>query len=356
MRSAVVFSSWDWRVFNVPERIAASLGNCGFQVLYCEMPTSRFRRRDTPIHDVCFGVKAFGPTYLGESFSSVPVLGIWQWRSIGAQIIKHVRKLGMQNPVFLYSHVEGMEPLCLEMKAAGFPLVHICMDYPESYQYKLIDLADRVLVIPKTVFTKLRARYGEKILWIPQSIHIWPEDGENRSEDFLNEVHRVHGPRLGYLGPIYARLNLPLLREVLQAHVGWNFFCFGNSSELPLQNVHSVDWMTPKDIPKFTTALNVGVMPYDCFDEKNLHCVPLKLFDYFNVGLPVVSTPVLSLSEFRDLIYFGDTAAAFSAAIEDALSEPSDSYKRQERMRIAREHSTTRLSERLRELLTFDQR
>ena len=46
------------------------------------------------------------------------------------------------------------------------------MDYPEPYQYELIALSELTLVIPGTVFAKLRARYGGKIRSIPQSIHL----------------------------------------------------------------------------------------------------------------------------------------------------------------------------------------
>ena len=77
----------------------------------------------------------------------------------------------LKDPVFIYSHVEHMLPLCAEMKAKGFPLIHICMDYPEAWQYELIAVSDRTLVIPKGVFHKLKARYGDKIQRIPQSIH-----------------------------------------------------------------------------------------------------------------------------------------------------------------------------------------
>ena len=72
----------------------------------------------------------------------------------------------------MYSHVDRMVPLCEEMKAHGLPLVHVCMDYPEPYQYELIELSERTLVIPTSVFHKLRAKYGGKIEWIPQSIHL----------------------------------------------------------------------------------------------------------------------------------------------------------------------------------------
>jgi Glycosyl transferases group 1 len=351
MKDAIVFSSWGWDTFNVPERVALALASRGYRVLYCEMPVSRFRQRDTALREVASGIHAFIPEYLGAKFAGIPMLRESQWKAVARQIHDQAAALGMANPVFLYSHVEGIEPLCREMRAQGSKLAHICMDYPEPYQYELISISDRTLVIPPTVFVKLRAKFGDKILKIPQSIHLPPKSAALASP--APELQQIPRPRLGYLGPVYARLNLPLVRDVLIAHPEWHFVCFGDTSALPLANVHGIEWKRPDELPSFVASFDVGVMPYDCFDEKNLHCVPLKLFDYFLAGLPVVSTPVLSLPELADLIYFGDTAATFSRAIEAALQEPAASPKRSRRTQIALAHSTEALGERLDEVLDF---
>ena len=158
-------------------------------------------------------------------------------------------------------------------------------------------------------------------------------------------------PRLGYLGPIFARLNLGMLREVLSANPQWNFVYFGHSNDLPLANAYAMGWHPPEKLPGFVASFDVGIMPYDCFEEKNLHCSPLKLYDYFLAGTPVVATPILELLEFRDLIYFGESPREFSSAIEAALQEPPDSAKRLRRMEVARAHSTEALGQRLEEVL-----
>lgn len=354
-KSAIVFSSWGWDTFNVPERVALALASRGYRVLYCGMPVSRFRQRDTALKEVAPNVHAFVPEYLGAKIASIAMLRDSQWKTVARQIQEHADALQMANPVFLYSHVEGLASLCREMRAHGSKLVHICMDYPETYQYELIEVSDRTLVIPKTVHVKLRAKYGDKIEWIPQSFYLpdQPKSNAPTEPSLPPELAKIPSPRLGYLGPLYARLNLPLVTEVLKTRTDWHFVCFGDTAALPLKNVHGVEWSRPEDLPRYVTGFDVGVMPYDCFDEKNLHCVPLKLFDYFYAGLPVAATPVLSLPEYGDLIYFGDTPAAFTRAVEMALAEPANSPKRARRKEVALAHSTKALGERLDEVLDF---
>jgi hypothetical protein len=159
-------------MFNVPERISLALASRGARVLYCEIPVSRVRRKGQPLTEISERVYRFGPEYLGAKLNSLPVLGHLQWKAVAKQIVERAESLKLKDPVFLYSHFENMTPLCEEMRAAGYPLVHICMDYPEPYQQELIEVSDQTVVIPKHVFSELRSRYGEKIQWIPQSIHL----------------------------------------------------------------------------------------------------------------------------------------------------------------------------------------
>lgn len=339
-------------MFNVPERIALAIASRRARVLYCAMPVSRFRRAGEPLREVAEGVHCFGPEYLGARLSSLPVVGKLQWKMVARQIIAHANALKLKNPLFLYSHVEQMASLCEEMREAGFPLIHICMDYPEAYQYELVELSDQTLVIPKSVFHELKARYGDKIHWIPQSIHLPTVDSQdNEARNEPAQLAAVPRPRLGYLGPIFARLDLSMLREFLTQNRNWHFVYFGGSDDLQLPNAHAMTWRSPEELPRFVASFDVGMMPYDCRDRKNLHCSPLKLYDYFWAGLPVVSTPILAVSEFKDLIYSGATVRELSDAVGRALEEPSESPKRPFRMQVAREHSTEAQGQRLEEVL-----
>jgi len=341
-------------MFNVPERISLALAYRGTRVLYCEAPVSRVRRKGQRLTEISERVYRFGPEYLGAKFNSLPVIGHLQWKAVAKQIVERAESLKLKDPVFLYSHFEHMTPLCEEMRAAGYPLVHICMDYPEPYQHELIEVSDRTVVIPKHVFSELRSRYGEKIQWIPQSIHLpaapLPANG---SPSEPADIARIPRPRLGYLGPVFARLDLPLLRDVLAKNPDMHFVYFGDPDGTLPPNAHAMGWHRPDELPLYVESLDAGLMPYDCSAKKNLYCSPLKLYDYFLRGLAVVSTPILEISEFKDLVYVGATAEELSAAIAHALEEPPDSPKRALRMAVARAHSTEAQGQRLEEILAL---
>jgi hypothetical protein len=55
--------------------------------------------------------------------------------------------------------------------------------------------------------------------------------------------------------------------------------------------------------------------------------------------MPVVSTPIVFLQEYEDLVYLGRTPDELVDSISKALGEPVDSPKRAGRIAVAREHS-----------------
>lgn len=141
-----------------------------------------------------------------------------------------------------------------------------------------------------------------------------------------------------------------MIRPVLATHPECQFLCFGVTEGLKLPNVHSLPRKIPVELGRYVASFDLGTMPDDCFTEKNLHGAPLELFDYFLAALPVVSTPVIPLWEFEDLIYFGETAEEFACAIRRALDEPAQRPKRKMRIEVAHAQSTEALAKRLQEL------
>ncbi|HKF53480.1 MAG TPA: hypothetical protein VKB26_14285 [Candidatus Acidoferrales bacterium] len=349
---AIVMSGWTWEAFNVPERIALALAHLGSTVLYCENPVSLFRHKSRPRQEVESGVYRIGLEFLGHRLNRIPILmPRIQSKLLASQILRQAADVGLENPIFVYPHGD-FSALCSEFKARGFSLVHVCMDYPETSQERLIELSDVTLVVPKSVYESMRQSYGDKVRVIPQVTRLFhSDDGHRESSSGVGELADVPHPRLGYVGPVNGRVDLPLLSKFLADHPQWQFLHFGAAKCFPFSNVHVLSWCAPGKLKAVVANLDVGFMPYARDDNKNLHCMPLKLFDYFSQGLPVVSTRIVNLLEFSDTIYFGDDPAELSHAIQLALDEPPDSPLKAKRMAIARKNSIEALASVLAEVL-----
>jgi glycosyltransferase involved in cell wall biosynthesis len=350
MRDVIIFSGWTWEAHNVPERLALALAYTGRRILYCERPVSVFRHSPRKFTELEKGVFGFTPIFYSARWSSLSLLSWYQVRMVATQILKNTLELNLKNPFFIYPHGAFSLALSREFKSRGFCLIHICMDYEPPLSIEHVQQADLTLAIPDIVFQKLTQTVGRKVKLIPQFAS---RDGVDLSGPReLHELSRIPRPRLGYFGNLSGRTSIQLLNELLVKHPEWQFVSFGATTKwLPLGNEHVLSWYSQNQVPAILDALDVGLMPYDCTDPKNLHCVPLKLFDYFSRGIPVVSTPIVYLREYRNLVYLGATANDLADAVSQALAEPVESPKRAARIAVARKHSIENLSRPISKLL-----
>ena len=350
MRDAIVVSGWTWDASNVPERMASAMALAGSRVLYCENPAS-FLRSVRPFSEVEKGVFAFGLHHLGHRLNTFPILRPFQAKLLAMEILNKAARLQLNDPVFIYPHGDYVLSLCREFKRRGFQLIHVCMDYELELLREHVRESDLALVIPQGAFKELREQFGSKVRKIPQFSYV--DDAVTSPNGSLEppELSKIPKPRLGYLGGLMGRISLPLLGETLSRHPEWQFLSFDAKKRLGLTNEHILPWRSRADLAGLLRGLDVGFMPYECTIPKNLHCVPLKLFDYFACGMPVVSTPIVFLQEYADLVYLGSTPDELADAISQALMEPADSPKRARRIAVAREHSMGRSAQILASML-----
>lgn len=346
-REAIVLSGWAWNTSNVPERIAAALARAGWRVLYCENPASFVRRRKEEQFPIAERVQGFRPRFAGHRLNALPSGSRWQAKFLTRQIMRQAREMGFSRPIVIYPHGYWMVEVARELKSRDIPGVFVCMDHIErSEMESLAEASIATLAIPFTTFLKLKAKFGYKVHLLPQ---LGPDLDEAHATvvepSTMARVEQIPHPRLAYFGPPTSRLHAGLLKSLLTAHPDWHFLVCGPTRNLQLPNIHDIGWIGSKEFPTISRATDIGFMPYDCGDEVNLHCVPLKLFDYFSEGLPVVSTPLIHLRQYEGLIYLGDSAEELAEGVRRALAEPPGDPRRQERRRIGRAHSIEMMSE-----------
>jgi glycosyltransferase involved in cell wall biosynthesis len=297
------------------------------------------------------GVFAFGLQHLSHRLNSFSALRPLQAKLLAMEILNKAARLQLNDPVFIYPHGDYVLPLCREFKRRGFQLLHLCMDYELELLREHVRESDLALVIPEAAFKELSEQFGPKVRKIPQLSYIDDSVGSPNGSLVSPQLSTIPKPRLGYLGGLTGRISLPLLRETLSRHPEWQFLSFDARKRLGLTNEHILPWRSREELAGVLAGLDVGFMPYDCAIPKNLHCVPLKLFDYFSCGMPVVSTRILFLQEYEDLVYLGSTPDELADAISQALAEPANSPKRTRRIALAREHSIGRSAQILASIL-----
>jgi glycosyltransferase involved in cell wall biosynthesis len=102
-------------------------------------------------------------------------------------------------------------------------------------------------------------------------------------------------------------------------------------------NVHLLGEVPYDRLPSLLGQSRVGLIPFKV-NELTLATNPIKLYEYFSLGMPVVSSRLPEVEQFRDLVYIAADSAGFGAALHDALRE-DDPERRLRRKAVARVES-----------------
>jgi hypothetical protein len=126
-----------------------------------------------------------------------------------------------------------------------------------------------------------------------------------------------------FQGGINARLDYPMIEQIVTAMPDWKFWFCGNTTHAmqpqwnsicAKPNVRSFGQIHPDMIAKLQSRATVGVIPFqqNSFMQISL---PLKAYEYVASGLPVVTTPIFELEKEPELFVTATNATEFVAAI-----------------------------------------
>jgi len=105
-----------------------------------------------------------------------------------------------------------------------------------------------------------------------------------------------------------------------------------------------------QELPVYMRDFDVCLLPYTTDDPFNIHCSPLKLYEYLATGKPIVSTDLLAVRLFDGLVRIAQDAREFEQQVAEALQE-QDETLRQQRMAAAQENSWERRAETVLEII-----
>ena len=223
-------------------------------------------------------------------------------------------------------------------------VIYDCMDELSNFknapaelcerERRLFDKADLVFTGGQSLYEAKREQHPE-VYAFPSSID---KDHFGRAreiqEDIAEQAALAH-PRIGFVGVIDERFDIPLLASIADLKSEWNFVMVGpvvkiDQNDLPRRpNIHYLGQKAYEELPSVLAGWDVAMMPF-ALNDSTRFISPTKTPEFLAAGLPVVSTPITDVIRpygEQGLVRIASTPKQFVHAIELALEE--DQEKRQ---------------------------
>ncbi len=161
-----------------------------------------------------------------------------------------------------------------------------------------------------------------------------------RPNDLLKDLPK---PIVGYYGAIADWFDLDLLTKVAESRPQYTFVLIGQVHQVDvsrlqsLPNVHLLGEKNYREIPLFLSHFDVCLIPFK-LNNLTRGVDPVKLYEYFSQGKPVVATDMAELPHNTDLLYIAKDPEDFARKVDAALQE-DDPQQKQRRIGFARENT-----------------
>jgi GT2 family glycosyltransferase/SAM-dependent methyltransferase len=236
-------------------------------------------------------------------------------------------------------------------------IVYDCIDDLAVFPYnqevlrrhheRMLAEADVVACVSRPLLEECR-RVREDALYLPNAVdadHFAQPAVAYEPPAALRPALEAGRPILGYYGALASWLDVDLLESAGRLRPDWSFVLVGiRLSDAPslealerLPNVYVLPPQPYRDIPAVLACFDVAFIPF-VVNEITHATSPLKLFEYFAGGKPVISSPMPECAAFPE-VRIARNATELAGALDAALLDSRDAGHRARVRRVAAENS-----------------
>jgi glycosyltransferase involved in cell wall biosynthesis len=169
-------------------------------------------------------------------------------------------------------------------------------------------------------------------------------------------IFKIKHPIFCYIGTINNRIRFDWITRVAKTRPSWSFIFIGPImqslkvvSELKLiKNIHLMGEVKYEDLPYYFKNSDVFLIPH-YRTRATIAMDPIKLYEYFLTGRPVVATDVID-DKYNNLVYTSSEYDEFVIYLEKALNENNSSITKK-RISFALENTWEERTETILEIL-----
>ena len=328
--------TWNEGLFQRPQQMALALGRLGYLVIY---------KTPDPTLDKVVGVRNIAPNvYLAnaECFDFIDGAFHSVYSTITAFAFDGIEKSDSCFRV-IYEYVDHIDPAISGKEAINHLLEEKRIAFNEN-KYDFIVATARELADEA-----VKAVCPDKVLYVPNGVDCWhyrnPVQNNISLPNNLLKFKENYENIVGYFGAIAPWLWYDEIKKLTNNRPDLGFVFIGPDysgrevARLPrTENVLWLDAVSYEILPAYASQFDVCFIPFEPGPIAHTTS-PLKLFEYFALEKPVIATSQMHECTAFDVVFAGDSAESWSAAIDNAISLKSDIIFREKLTRLADENS-----------------
>jgi len=279
-------------------------------------------------------------------------------RSIIESFLTLLRAAGSRNQMSIVGLPVWTEVAAKLRQELETPIVYDCHDLLEGFENMSPDLIDQESELMETadlvVFSAdwlANEHLSRRPGLAKKSVVI--RNGAD-SQHFESVVRNRDGAAvtIGYAGALNSWFDIEAIRLAASEHPEWRFllvgpagFAFPKDAFSRNQNIQLAGEVPYQELPKWMAEFDVATIPF-LIQPLTMATNPVKLYEYFACGLPVVSSALAEVMRYSGLVYVANTPAEFTRQLEKAVAE-DDPERRTARRRVAFQENWIHRSETL---------
>ncbi len=245
-----------------------------------------------------------------------------------------VEKIHQKLPfaLIIYDCIDDLRVFCKEKQ----------LGYYSKLQRKLVAKADLILIsAQKLKGDIINLKPDAKIAFLPNGVDFdfFIKNGVNAPPP--SDLEKLPRPVIGFVGSLFSWIDTNLILATAKSFPQASVVLVGPMRDIKIPKLPNIHLLGPKPyslIPAYVNNFDVCLIPFIA-DPLSDKVDPIKVYEYLNLGKPVVACNLPELEKMKDLIYLTNNEKDFIQSIAEALKKPEDKDLKEKRIKYAQENS-----------------
>ncbi|MGL4942339.1 MAG: glycosyltransferase [Thermoguttaceae bacterium] len=189
---------------------------------------------------------------------------------------------------------------------------------------EMLRIVDGAAFTSRELMESRNAIFPVESLYLPHGVDFDHFSLANKSEKVkVSQLESLNAPIVGFFGVIDSWVDIDAIAYLAEKFPRYSFVVIGRANVScdvlkRLNNVRLLGAVPYAELPRYAAYFDVGLIPF-LLNDLTKAVNPLKLMEYFAIGIPVISTPLPDIADAPGPIYFARSHDEFASCLDTIL-------------------------------------